>query len=205
MLPAFLIRPSRGKGVLHAELQVLGGDDVAHIDGLVQAAAEDDLAPRLHAGPGDVPGRGRASSWASTSAWTARASASLSVTQHRAGQPVVLGLAEQVGGHPGGSAAAVSQDQDLAGAGDHVDAHLAVDLALGGGHIDVAGAHDLVHRRHALGAIGQGRHRLRPAGLEDAGDAGHRRRRQDGGGHPAVPAGGGDHDDLGHPRPPGRG
>ena len=76
--------------------------------------------------------------------------------QHRAGQPVVLGLAEQVGGHPGGSAAAVGQDQDLAGAGDHVDAHLAVDLALGGGHIDVAGAHDLVHRRHALGAVGQG-------------------------------------------------
>ena len=49
-------------------------------------------------------------------------------------------------------------------------AHLAEHLALGGGNVDVAGANDLIHRRDALGAVGESRHSLCTAGLEDLGD-----------------------------------
>ena len=81
----------------------------------------------------------------------------------------MLGLTQQVCCHPCGVAAAVGQHQNFAGACDHIDAHLAEHLALGGGNVDVAGADDLVHRRDALGAIGQRGHGLRTAGLEDLG------------------------------------
>ena len=58
----------------------------------------------------------------------------------------MLRLAQQVRRHPAGSLPAVGEHQDLAGAGDHVDAHLAEYLPLGRGHKDAAGAHDLIHR-----------------------------------------------------------
>ena len=111
----------------------------------------------------------------------------------------MLGLAQQVGSHPGGVALAVGQHQNLAGPGDHVDAHLAVDLPLGGGHIDVAGADDLIHSGDALGAVGESRHSLGAAGLEDLGHP-----RGGGGGQNhradlAILAGGGGHDDFFHP------
>ena len=46
------------------------------------------------------------------------------------------------------------------------------DHGLGGGHIAVTGADDLVHARDGLGAIGQRRDRLRPADGEDPVDPG---------------------------------
>ena len=57
---------------------------------------------------------------------------------------------EQVHRHPVGRRAAVGQHQDLAGAGDHVDADLAEHAALGAGHVGVARAGDLVDARHGL-------------------------------------------------------
>ena len=72
----------------------------------------------------------------------------------------MLGLAEEVCRHDLGVAGPVGDHQDLTGAGHHVDAHLAKDLLLGLGHELVAGAHDLVHLGHALGAVGQGGHGL---------------------------------------------
>src|SRR5699024_10768400 len=41
------------KGVLHADFQVLGSDDVADLNGLAQILADNNLAVVVHAGPGN--------------------------------------------------------------------------------------------------------------------------------------------------------
>ena len=116
----------------------------------------------------------------------------------------MLGLTQQVGGHPGGVTAAVGQNQDLAGACYHVDAHLAKDLPLGSGDIDIARADDLVHRRDALGAVGQRGHGLCAAGLEDPGHACGGRSGEDDRIDFTVLTGGSGHDDLRNARHLGR-
>ena len=110
---------------------------------------------------------------------------------------VVLGLAQQVGGHPGGVGLAVGDDEYLARPGYHVYGHLAEDLALGLRDEGVAGADDLVHLRYRLGAVGERGHGLGPAHAEDAADARNLRRGEyDVADRPA--AGGGGHDHLVH-------
>ena len=84
----------------------------------------------------------------------------------------MLGLGKQVGGDPGGVVLAVGDDQDLRRPGDHVDADGAEDLALGGGHVGVARADDLVHRSDGFGAEGEGGDGLGAADAVDLGDAG---------------------------------
>ena len=101
--------------------------------------------------------------------------------QDRLGVFVMLGLREQVRGDPIRLIGAIGDHQDLGGARDHVDADGAEDQALGGGDIGVAGAHDLVHRRNRLGAVGERGDGLRPAHPIDLCDAcdlggGHHRR-----------------------------
>ena len=101
--------------------------------------------------------------------------------QDRLGVFVMLGLREQVRGDPFRLIGAIGDHQDLGGARDHVDADGAEDQALGGGDIGVAGAHDLVHRRNRLGAVGERGDGLRPAHPIDLCDAcdlggGHHRR-----------------------------
>ena len=85
---------------------------------------------------------------------------------------VMLGLAEQIGGDPVRIVAAIGDHQDFRRPGDGIDAHLAEHFALGGGDPGIAGAHDLVHRRDACGAIGQRRHGLGAADAVDFADAG---------------------------------
>ena len=157
---------------------------------LCRSAADDDLAVVVHAGPGDG-GAGQLRDLHLQLGLHGLGQLGAVGDEDGAGQLVVLGLAQQVGGHPGGVAAAVGQHQDLAGACDHVDAHLAEDLPLGGGDIDVAGADDLVHRRDALGAVGQRGHGLCAAGLEDLGHACGGRGGQDDAGStlPSLPGG----------------
>ena len=92
--------------------------------------------------------------------------------QDRLRRRVVLGLGQQVGGDPVGIVVAVGDDQHFRRAGDHVDADGAEHLPLGGRDIGVAGADDLGDRRDRLGAIGEGRDRLRAADAVDLGDAG---------------------------------
>ena len=70
------------------------------------------------------------------------------------------------------SALRVGQHQDLARPGDHVDVDRAEDEPLGGRHVGVARAADLVDRRDGGGPVGQRRHRLGPAHPEEARDPG---------------------------------
>lgn len=76
-------------------------------------------------------------------------------------------------------------------------------MTLGGGHVDVAGADDLVHPRHAFGAVGQRGHGLCPADGEDTVDTGDA-----GGGEDDLvdlaARGRYDHDHFGHPGDLGR-
>ena len=108
----------------------------------------------------------------------------------------MLGLAEQVGGDPRGVAAAVGQHEDFRRACDHINADLAEHLPLCRGHVDIAGADDLIHGGDAFGAVGKGCHSLCAARFKNQINA-----RNDGGGqnrgvHLAVPSRGGRHDDL---------
>ncbi len=79
----------------------------------------------------------------------------------------MFGLRQKVGGHMLRVAAAVVDHQNLARSGDHVDVDLTEDLLLGRGHIDVAGAGNLVDPWHAFGTKGQRRNRLGSAHLEN--------------------------------------
>ena len=79
----------------------------------------------------------------------------------------MLGLRENVSRHPVGVCALIGDDEDLARACEHVDAHLAVNFLFCERHIDVAGARDNVHLGNALGAVGKRRDRLCAAHLKD--------------------------------------
>ena len=98
-------------------------------------------------------------------------------------QFVVLGLGEEVDGHPVRIARAVGDDQHFGGTGHHVDADGAEHAALGAGDVGVAGADDLVHLRNGLRAVGQRADGLGAADGEHAIDAGQMRRGQ----HQFVP------------------
>ncbi len=56
---------------------------------------------------------------------------------------IVLGLRQEIGGDPIRIVVLVGDHQHFRGAGDHVDADGAEDLALGGGNIGIAGTGDL--------------------------------------------------------------
>ena len=108
----------------------------------------------------------------------------------------MLGLAEQVGGDPRRVAGAVCQHENFRRACDHINADLTEHLPLCRGHVDIAGADDLIHGGDAFGAVGKGCHGLCAARFKNQINA-----RNDGGGqnrgvHLAVPPRGGRHDDL---------
>ena len=79
----------------------------------------------------------------------------------------MLGLGHEIGGQESRVGRPVGHDEDFTGPGHHVDIHLAVDQPLGRCHEYVAGTDDLVHLRHRLGAVGQGRHGLGAAHQKD--------------------------------------
>ena len=139
----------------------------------------------------------------STSAATRSPKLRISRDQDGGGKFVMLRLGEEIGGDMGRGAAAVVDDQDLARTGDHVDPDLAEDQLLGGGHIDVAGAGDLVHPRHGRRAVGQSRHGLGPADAENPVHPGKPGRHQHMGVDLAA-RGRGNHDDLADTGHPGR-
>ena len=66
----------------------------------------------------------------------------------------MLGLAEEIHCDPVRIGLAVANDENFRRTGDHIDAHAAEYLSLGGRHIGVAGAHDLVDRFDRFGAVG---------------------------------------------------
>ena len=83
----------------------------------------------------------------------------------------MFGLADEVGGQVGGVGGVVGDDADLGGAVLPVDADLALQDALGGGDVHVAGAGDHVDGRALTGAVGEHGERLRAAGRVHLGDA----------------------------------
>ena len=116
--------------------------------------------------------------------------------QVRRGARVVLGLGHQVDGDEGRHGALVGQDEDLAGTGEHVDADVTHDELLGGGHVGVAGADDLVDARYRVGAVRERGDRLSAADAVDLVDADLGCRRERVGVDRAVGRGRHDHDDL---------
>ena len=93
---------------------------------------------------------------------------------HGPRQRVVLGLCQEVRRHVRRDRRAVRDDDDLARAGDQVDAHVAEHEALGEGDVEVARPDDLVDRGKRRRPVGQRRHRLGaadPVGLGGASEA----------------------------------
>ena len=87
--------------------------------------------------------------------------------QSDAGAHIVFGLRQKIRGDHFGIAGLVGNDVDFRRSGELVDADAAEHLAFGFVHIGVARSHDLVHRRHAFGAIGHGRDGLGAANAEN--------------------------------------
>ncbi len=87
----------------------------------------------------------------------------------------MLGLAEQIGGDPFGIIVGIGDDQNFAGAGNHVDPDHAVELALGLGDPGVTRPGDDIDLGDPLGAIGERGDRLRPADAPDFVDSGNMR------------------------------
>jgi len=96
---------------------------------------------------------------------------------------VVLGLGEEVRRDKTGIRRTVSQYNQLARAGQHVDPHRAVDLALRFRDVGVARPGDHVHPGNRPGAVGERRDRLRAPDAEDPRDSRDLRGRQDHVGH----------------------
>ncbi len=90
----------------------------------------------------------------------------------------MLGLGQQVGRHPFGIVQPVGYHHDLGWTGQGVDANHAIEPALGGGDIGVAGTDDLVDWLDRSGAIGQGRHAMGAADTPDFCHSSGGRRRQ---------------------------
>ncbi|OPZ97488.1 MAG: hypothetical protein BWY71_01603 [Planctomycetes bacterium ADurb.Bin412] len=68
----------------------------------------------------------------------------------------VFGLAEQVGGQPVGAGGLVSDDEDIAGAGETVDIDQAEEFLFGQLRPDAAGADNFIDLGDGIGAEGQG-------------------------------------------------
>ena len=79
----------------------------------------------------------------------------------------MLGLGEEIGCNPVGMTAPVRHDQHFGRTGDHVDADLSKDEALGRRHIGISRPHDLGNGRDGLGAVGERGHSLRTADAID--------------------------------------
>ena len=132
--------------ILGRDFQVLGGDGVGDGAGFVHVAHLDQRAAVGQRGADDVCARhGRQQ--LVDAGFDLGDVVGVGAQQDRLRQLVVLGLREQVHRDPVRIGGAVAQHQDFRRAGDHVDADRAEHAALGGGHVGVAGADDLVDRR----------------------------------------------------------
>src|SRR5262249_2165012 len=150
------------------DVQVLGGDQVGEADGLVLVAHQDEGPEPFEAVAGQVaaaePGQ-----LLDQGVGHAVDQVGLPGDQH-AGAGGGLRLADQVGGNETGVGGPVGDEHDLARAGDAVDVRLSVDLALGEGDEQVAGADDLVYPGNPLDAVRQGGHGLGAANSVDLAD-----------------------------------
>ena len=158
--------------VLAGDFQMLGRDAVADRAGFFHVARENQRAAVVEALGND--GRARhLGQQAVDFALHGVEIVGVGAQQNALRQFVVLGLAEQVHGHPFGGRAAVGQHQDFRGAGNHVYAHGAEHALLGAGDIGIARSGDLVDLGHGLRAVGQRAHGLGAAYGERAVHAGH--------------------------------
>ena len=158
---------------------MLGGVGVDHLEALVEVVDQHD--------PGLAAGQRRSGS--ARCAWWRAPAVELDVDpsasalgvgdQHRGGQRVVLGLADQVGGDVRRVGGLVGEDRDLGRPGLGVDADPALEQPLGGDRPDVARPGDQVDLRARPDAVGEHRDRLGAADGVHLVDAEQRARRQD--------------------------
>ena len=167
----------QGKGVVYAQLQMLRGNPVDGLHGLVQAVCHNDLAVVFNGCPGDLlSGKGFQLNFdLPTDGFRQWAAVRY---QHRRGQHVVFRLTQEIRRRPGGGGISVRQDQNFTGAGDHINVHQAKDLSLGCGHKNTAGTHNFIHFGYAFCTVGQGGDRLGTANLKHGVRSCQPRRRQ---------------------------
>ena len=160
-----------------ADLEVLGRDPVADRARFFHRARQHQRAAAFQRRADDVAARQRRQQPLDRGA-DAIEIAGIGTEQDALRERVVLGLAEQVHRDPVGRRRAVGEDEDLARAGDHVDADRAEDAPLGARDVGVAGAGDLVDGGNRLRAVGERADRLRAADREQRGRRRRARRRR---------------------------
>ena len=116
----------------------------------------------------------------------------------------MLGLRHEICRHDARVCCSIGNHADLGGTGDHIDAHVARHGPLGGGHVGVAGAHDLVDRGDGGGSIGRRGDGLRASDGVDLVHARHGRGGKREGRDGAACLRRGEHDDALHARDLGR-
>ena len=154
---------------------MLAGDFIGHGGGLLVGIDQDDAAVIPPGGARDLGGR-------------KHRELALDLGRDRGGERgragdqrgrrgrAVLGLAEKVGDHHFSIRGLIGDHQDFGRPGEQVDAHPAVELALGFGDIGVAGSDQHVHRGDRAGAERHRADRLDAAQNVDLVGAGERHR-----------------------------
>ena len=178
--------PQPAEGVGHAQLQMFRRNSVGDLDPRSKILCHDDLAVAFNAFAGNLlPGQ----QWQLPFQLCRHRFRQRHIVadQHGGCQTVMFGLRKQVCRHMARLCLPVGHNEDLARPGDHIDRHPAINLLLGGSHINIARTDNLVHRRHAFRTIGERGDRLRTAQLEDIGHAGHSRSGQNLRRYAAIP------------------
>ena len=169
--PALRIARRERFGVVGHDFEMFGRQPVDERDGVFEIGRRDNGAEIRQNAPAISP-RGKVASWLATAFSTVGESA-LSVIRIDCAAASCSAWARRSAAIQSGLAV-VGEDQNFRRAGDHVDADLAEDAALGGCDKGVAGTDDLGDRSDGPGAIGERGDRLRAADAVDLVDAGER-------------------------------
>ncbi len=135
--PAWRNGGQDGLRIVERQLDMFGGDAIGQRRGGVEAVDGDDGAELLPALAGDGL-LGQERELAIDLGGHGIGQARIGGDENGLGPCPVLGLGDEIGGDPGGIGGAIGDDEDFGGPGDHVDADLAEDLALGGGDEGIA-------------------------------------------------------------------
>ena len=166
------------KRLVYAHLHVLWSDAVRRVDTLTEVMGDDDLSVVVDGRPRDILTPELCELHLELLLHRFRERHGIR-DEHRRRILIVLRLAQQIRRHEARIRLPIREHQHLRRTGDHIDPDLSEDLLLRLSDEGIARTHDLIDAWNRRRPIGERRHRLRAADLEDPANASDMRRRED--------------------------